>query len=190
MKRRLSLETLEDRLLLATLAVHGTDEADVFEFSPGRISVNGVEQLYDTSENPQVLIDGLSGESTRSVALEGSLQRTGDVATTAQRIQTGVLGTNFYSAPTTRANTQLAAAPPVIASATGGTSGGGGAIAAGTFAPAPPQQCSDTGLAAAPLHGTQETATGPRPVGSLLDGFSVGVAVVTRIRQHVSRLAG
>ena len=133
MKRRLSLETLEDRLFLATLAVHGTDEADVFEFSPGRISVNGVEQVYDVGENPLVLIDGLSGESTRLVALEGSLQRTGDVATTAQRIQTGILGTNFYSAPTTRANTELATAPPVIASGTAGTSGGGGAMAAGTY---------------------------------------------------------
>ena len=72
-------------------------------------------------------------QPTRNAFVEGTLRPEGGLGTTAQRIQTGVLGTNFYSAPTTQASTELAAAPPVLASGTGGTSGGGGAMAPGTY---------------------------------------------------------
>ena len=111
MKRRLAMESLEPKCLLAGLVVHGTAGADVFEFSPDSICVNGVEQAYDPAENPVVTIDGLAGTATETVSLTGSLSQTGDVATAARRIQSGILGDASYSTPGGQRNRQQCPCP-------------------------------------------------------------------------------
>jgi flagellar hook protein FlgE len=65
-------------------------------------------------------------QPTGNVYLEGTLSPTGDLATQAQRIQTGILGDNTYSAPPDSGNASNAQQPSVIAvgtaSAVGATS--------------------------------------------------------------------
>lgn len=124
MKRRLAMESLEPKCLLAGLVIQGTDGADVFEFSPDSIRVNGVEQAYDAAENPVVTIDGLAGTATETVTLTGSLSQTGDVATAARRIQTSILGDATYSAPPNSGTVSSAQAPSVVSVTTAGSPSG------------------------------------------------------------------
>jgi hypothetical protein len=130
MKRRLAMESLEPKCLLAGLVIQGTDGADVFEFTSDTIRVNGVEQAYDPAENPVVTIDGLAGTATETVNLTGSLSQTGDVATAARRIQTGVLGDGCYSAPPS-SGTLSNAQWPSITNVTTTSRSGGTALEAG-----------------------------------------------------------
>lgn len=62
-------------------------------------------------------------QPTGNVFLEGTLSPTGDLATQAQRIQTGILGDNTYSAPPDSGNVSNAQQPSVIAVGTASAAG-------------------------------------------------------------------
>ena len=60
-------------------------------------------------------------QATQNVFLQGQLSPTGDVADTAERIQTMVLGTSYYSAPLSNALANQASLPVVGATGQGNT---------------------------------------------------------------------
>lgn len=66
--------------------------------------------------------------ATENVILSGTLRPDGDVATTAQRIQTGVLGNGTYTAPTVTSTTQQSIAPVVGAVVTASQTTGGAMV--------------------------------------------------------------
>jgi len=70
-------------------------------------------------------------EATENAYLEGTLSPTGDLADTAERIQTGILGDASYSAPTTAAETALAQGPRTTTAGTWGDQTTGGMLTLG-----------------------------------------------------------
>ncbi len=71
-------------------------------------------------------------QSTANVYLEGTLAPNGDLATTAERIQTGVLGNGSFTAPATALSRSQSAAPNTAGPpATTATPQGGGAMTPG-----------------------------------------------------------
>ncbi|MCR4414090.1 MAG: flagellar hook-basal body complex protein [Thermoguttaceae bacterium] len=68
-------------------------------------------------------------QSTANVYLEGTLSPNGDVATTAERIQTSILGNGAFTAPDAALNRSLSQAPSILGppptTATGQSIGGG-----------------------------------------------------------------
>lgn len=70
-------------------------------------------------------------QATKNVYMEGTLRPQGDLATTAQRIQTGVLGDAQYSAPETQAAVAFATQPNVGGFNTQGSSQPGGGMTPG-----------------------------------------------------------
>lgn len=88
-------------------------------------------------------------KATENVYLEGTLSPTGDLATTAARIQTGVLGDGRYTRPTTNVSVAYAVEPSVSGILLSGDTTGGGLVsgttyeyrlvyAAGAYSPPPP----------------------------------------------------
>jgi flagellar hook protein FlgE len=97
--------------------------------------VNANYQIQRTELTPVSIPLGSSdvAQATQNVTLQGTLSPTGDVATTASTIETGVLGDAQYSAPTTPASLALASAPDATGiTATAGTSAGG-ALSTGQY---------------------------------------------------------
>jgi len=70
-------------------------------------------------------------QATENVYMEGTLRPQGDLATTAQRIQTGILGDAQYTAPSTQAGVAFATQPNVDGFSTAGTSQPGGGMTPG-----------------------------------------------------------
>ncbi len=71
-------------------------------------------------------------QATQNVTLQGTLSPTGDVATTASILQSGVLGDAQYSAPTTTASLTLAS-PPNATGITSQGQAGTGAMGTGQY---------------------------------------------------------
>lgn len=68
-------------------------------------------------------------ESTSNVFLEGTLTPTGDVATQAQQIQTGILGDATFTSPDDSATVSIALRPPTTTVSTASAATGGGLVA-------------------------------------------------------------
>ncbi|GAB6165426.1 flagellar hook-basal body complex protein [Thermostilla marina] len=72
-------------------------------------------------------------KATENVYLEGTLSPTGDLATTAARIQTGILGDGRYTRPETKASVGYAPEPDVSITAGVGSTTGGGLVGGTTY---------------------------------------------------------
>ena len=73
-------------------------------------------------------------QPTSNVFLEGSMRPQGDLAITAQQIQTGILGTAIYDAPATQATVSQATAPSVtVAPVTAAAEVAGAGVPAGDY---------------------------------------------------------
>ena len=72
-------------------------------------------------------------QSTENVVLEGTLSPNGDLATTAEIIETGVLGDAKYSQPAAGASTAQSAVPDVTGTSGTGAATGGGLNANGVY---------------------------------------------------------
>ena len=95
--------------------------------------VNDQFQIQPTSLVPLTIPLGASAvaQATSNVYLEGQLSPTGDLATTAERIETGTLSNGFYSAPDANPDANAAAIPNVVGAGTSGASKSGGGMTAG-----------------------------------------------------------
>ncbi len=74
----------------------------------------------------------MAAQATSNVTLQGQLTPSGDIATTAQRIETGILGDALYTAPATQLTTAAAALPDISGITNTLTSDPAG-LAAGTY---------------------------------------------------------
>ncbi|MDX1962530.1 MAG: flagellar hook-basal body complex protein [Pirellulales bacterium] len=100
----------------------------------------GVDQNFDIqSTTLQPLVIPLGSEAvaqaTANVFFEGTLTPTGDVANTAEIIQSGILGDALYDHPSypTSSTDILVANPPTAGAFAGASAGAGAALAAGTY---------------------------------------------------------
>jgi len=94
-------------------------------------------QIQRTSLEPVTIPLGAAAvaQPTSNVFLEGSLRPEGDLAVTAQQIQTGVLGNARFEAPTPQATVAQASSPSVTAALTAAAEGAPGpAVPAGDYA--------------------------------------------------------
>ena len=93
-------------------------------------------QVQRTTMAPIVIPLGAAAvaQPTGNVFLEGNMRPQGDLAITAQQIQTGILGTALYDAPATQATVSQATAPGVtIAPATAAAEVAGAGVPAGDY---------------------------------------------------------
>ncbi len=92
-------------------------------------------QIQRTTLEPIVIPLGAAAvaQPTGNVFLEGTLSPTGDLATQAQRIQTGILGNSRYTAPASSPVVDFATAPSVAAVVVGEGPAGGGMIEGDTY---------------------------------------------------------
>ncbi len=72
-------------------------------------------------------------QATQNVTLQGTLSPTGNVATTASILQTGVLGDAAYSAPTTAPTVALASAPDATGITSSQSNSATGALSTGQY---------------------------------------------------------
>jgi flagellar hook protein FlgE len=72
-------------------------------------------------------------QATQNVTLQGTLSPTGDVATTASILQSGVLGDAQYSAPATAASLALASSPDTTGITSSPSQTGSGALSTGQY---------------------------------------------------------
>jgi len=70
-------------------------------------------------------------QATKNVYLQGQLSPTGDIADTAEQIETAALGNAYYTAPTSNATAALAIPPNTSGAHTAGTSQSGGGMTPG-----------------------------------------------------------
>ncbi len=70
-------------------------------------------------------------QATENVYLQGQLSSSGDIASTAERIETAVLGNGYYTAPTGNGAASLSVAPNVASSGTKAASHSGGDMTGG-----------------------------------------------------------
>lgn len=92
-------------------------------------------QIQRTTLEPITIPLGAAAvaQPTGNVFLEGTLRPEGDVAVTAQQIQTGVLGTAMYDAPVDKATVLQATAPSVIVAGTAAAEVAGAGVPAGDY---------------------------------------------------------
>lgn len=102
----------------------------------------GVDDRYQVQSTTLVpltipLGSAAVAQSTANVYLQGTLTPNGDIATTAERIQTGILGNGAYTAPETALDRSQSLAPyllgPPPTSITGQNIGGGGMTPGQTY---------------------------------------------------------
>ena len=92
-------------------------------------------QIQRTTLEPITIPLGAAAvaQPTGNVFLEGTLRPEGDVATTAQQIQTGILGTAMYEAPATKATASQASTPSVMVAGTAAAETPGVGVPAGDY---------------------------------------------------------
>ena len=92
-------------------------------------------QIQTTSLEPLTIPLGSAAvaQATQNVFLEGTLSPAGDIADTAEIIQTGVLSDAAFTAPSSGTNVALAATPDVTATTLTGQVGTGSLTASGTY---------------------------------------------------------
>jgi len=106
---------------------------ELVTISGNRVLGYGINDDFEIQRTELVPIEisvGASAvaEATENAYMEGNLSPTGDVADTAERIQSDVLGDAQYTAPTTALETLQSIAPDVIAESTSGTGAVGGSL--------------------------------------------------------------
>jgi len=109
---------------------------ELVTISGNRVLGYGINDDFDIQRTEIVPIEVSVGasavaEATENAYLEGNLSPTGEVADTAERIQSDILGDAHYTAPTTALETLQSAAPDVAAESTSGTGAVGGALDSG-----------------------------------------------------------
>ncbi|HUT91641.1 MAG TPA: flagellar hook-basal body complex protein [Thermoguttaceae bacterium] len=109
---------------------------ELVTISGNRVMGYGINDDFDIQRTVLVPIEISLGaaavaEATENAYLEGNLSPTGDVADTAERIQSDILGDAQYTAPTTAPGTLQSVPPDVAAESTSGIGVGGGALDAG-----------------------------------------------------------
>ena len=105
---------------------------ELVTISGNRVMGYGINDDFDIQRTVLVPIEISLGaaavaEATENAFLEGNLSPTGDVADTAERIQSDVLGDAQYTAPTTAPDTAQSGSPDVAGESTSGTGAGPGA---------------------------------------------------------------
>jgi flagellar hook protein FlgE len=113
-------------------------ENQLVDASGNRVMGYGVNAQYQIQRTQLTALSIPLGSSevaqaTQNVTMQGTLSSTGDVATTASILQSGVLGDAAYSAPTAAASLALASAPDATGITTSQSQTAGGKLGTGQY---------------------------------------------------------